>query len=373
MMKLKPIYIFTLVLAVAMLIGLPFVMGGRDVQVSAKPTESTTVPAEVPTEVSAEAPTEAATEAPTEPPTEAPTEPQFPVYTLSFVGDCTLGCNDQYREQDIGYIKTVGEDYDYPMANVRHIFEADDFTIANLEGPLTESGAKMDKQFVFRGPVAYTAILTGSSIEAVTTANNHTWDYGSTGQASTAAALDAAGVAHAGREKSFLYTTDSGLTIGVYCDDFAFDKTHITESIAALREQGAEVVICAFHWGEEKVYTPNGNQISWGHIAIDAGADIVYGHHAHVLQPIEHYNGGVIFYGLGNFSFGGNVNPSDQDTAILQQQFVREPDGTLTMGDTIAIPCSISSVADRNNYQPTPLDEGSEAYNRVLSKLGLTE
>ena len=356
-MKLKPIFIFTLVLAVVMVISLPFVMKDWDGLVFAKPTESATVP----------------TEGTTEEPTEAPTEPQPPVYTLSFVGDCTLGCNDQYREQDIGFIKTVGEDYDYPMANVRHIFEADDFTIANLEGPLTESGAKADKQFVFRGPAAYTAILTGSSIEAVTTANNHSWDYGYSGQADTAAALDAAGVAHAGREASFLYTTDSGLTIGVYCDDFAFDKTHITESIAALREQGAEVVICAFHWGEEKVYTPNGNQISWGRIAIDAGADIVYGHHAHVLQPIESYNGGVIFYGLGNFSFGGNVNPSDMDTAILQQQFVRQPDGTLTMGDTIAIPCSISSVADRNNYQPTPLAEGSEAYDRVMSKLGLTE
>ena len=352
-MKLKPIYIFTLVLAVVMVLGLPFVMKGRDAQASAKPTESTTVP--------------------TEAPTEAPTEPQPTVYTLSFVGDCTLGCNDQYREQDVGFIKTVGEDYDYPMANVRHIFEADDFTIANLEGPLTDDGAKADKQFVFRGPTAYTAILTGSSIEAVTTANNHSWDYGSAGQASTDAALDAAGVAHGGREKSFLYTTKSGLTIGVYCDDFAFDRTHIADSIAALREQGAEVVICAFHWGEEKVYTPNGNQISWGRIAIDAGADIVYGHHAHVLQPVEYYNGGVIFYGLGNFSFGGNIYPSDMDTAILQQQFVRELDGTLTMGDTIVIPCSISSVADRNNYQPTPLAEGSEAYDRVMSKLGLTE
>ena len=368
-MKLKPIFIFTLVLAVAMLIGLPFVMGDRDVQISAKPTESTTVPTEDTTEET----TEAATEMPTEAPTEAPTEPQNPVYTLSFVGDCTLGCADLYREDPAGFVMTVGTNYEYPMANVRHIFEADDFTMANLEGPLTEGGAQSDKQFVFRGPAAYTAILTGSSIEAVTTANNHIWDYGYGGQKDTDAALDAAGLAHGSREESFLYTTDSGLTIGVYCDDFAFDKTHMTDAIAALRAQGAEVVVCAFHWGEEKSYTPNGTQTSWGRIAIDVGADIVYGHHAHVLQPIEYYNGGVIFYGLGNFSFGGNLNPSDLDTAILQQQFVRQPDGTLTMGETIAIPCSISSAADRNNYQPTLLDEGSEAYNRVLSKLGLTE
>lgn len=351
---MKPIYLIALLAAVAMTVGLPFVLSGCDGVASAPPTE----------------PSATVTEAPTEPVTEAPTEP---VYTLTFVGDCTLGCSDANREKEAGFVKVVGENYDYPMANVRHIFEADDFTMANLEGPLTEGGTKADKQFVFRGPAAYTQILTGSSIEAVTTANNHSWDYGDQGQKDTAAALDAAGVAHAGREGTFLYTTQSGLTIGVYCDDFAFDRAHITDSIAALRQQGAEVVVCAFHWGEEKAYTPNDKQVSWGHIAIDAGADIVYGHHAHVLQPIEYYNGGVIFYGLGNFSFGGNIFPFDKDTAILQQQVIRQADGSLVMGDTIVIPCSVSSVDDMNNYQPTPMAEGSEAYNRVLGKLGLTD
>ena len=352
-MKQRPIYLIALVFAVILTAGVPFVLSGcgGDEPLSTEPAVETTVP--------------------TEPATEAPTEP--PVYTLSFVGDCTLGCNDANREKPEGFVKVVGENYDYPMANVRHIFEADDFTIANLEGPLTDGGIKANKQFVFRGPAEYTQILTGSSIEAVTTANNHSWDYGDKGQKDTAAVLDAAGVSHAGREGSFLHTTESGLTIGVYCDDFAFDRAHMTAAIADLRQQGAEVVICAFHWGEEKAYTPNANQISWGHTAIDAGADIVYGHHAHVLQPIEYYNGGVIFYGLGNFSFGGNIFPYDKDTAILQQQFVRQADGSLVMGDTIAIPCSVSSVSDLNNYQPTPMEEGSEAYNRVMKKLGLAE
>ena len=304
-------------------------------------------------------------------PTEASTAPEAPVYTLSFVGDCTLGCTDANREDPNGFIKVVGEDYDYPLANVRHIFEADDFTLANLEGPLTGDGPKSEKQFVFRGPAAYTNILTGSSVEAVTTANNHSWDYGYAGQVDTSEVLDAAGISHAGREGTFLHTTDSGLTIGVYCDDFSFDKAHMESSIAALRESGAEVVVCAFHWGEEKSYTPNYDQQTWGHIAIDAGADIVAAHHPHVLQPIEYYGGGVIFYSLGNFCYGGSLTPYDKDTAILQQQFIREADGSLTMGDTIAIPCSVSSVSDRNNYQPTPMEEGSAAWNRVMEKLGM--
>ena len=303
---------------------------------------------------------------PTEVSTEEPTDP---VYTLSFVGDCTLGCTDAHREDPNGFIKVVGEDYDYPLANVRHIFESDDFTLANLEGPLTGDGPKSEKQFVFRGPAEYTNILTGSSVEAVTTANNHSWDYGYAGQVDTNEALDAAGISHAGREGSFLHTTASGLTIGVYCDDFYFEKAHMADAIAALREQGAEVVVCAFHWGEEKAYTPNYDQKTWAHIAIDAGADIVAGHHPQVLQPIEYYNGGVILYSLGNFCYGGSITPYDKDTAIVQQQFIRGEDGSLTMGKTIIIPCSVSSVSDRNNYQPTPMEEGSAAYERVMEKL----
>lgn len=356
-MKLKPIYILTILMVLVLALVIPFVV--KDQQIP-QPTEDMAVMG--PTEPAGES-VENATDAP------APTEPRPQVFTLTFVGDCTFGSTDANRAMESSFISTVGDDYDYPFANVRHLFENDDFTMANLEGPLTENGIPAEKQYVFRGPAAYTAILTGSSVEAVTTANNHTWDYGAVGQKDTAAALDEAGVAHAGREESFLYTTDSGLNIGVYCDDFAFDRDHIAGSIADLRARGAEVVVCAFHWGEERVYTPNSNQIAWGHIAIDAGADIVYGHHPHVLQPIEYYGGGVIFYSLGNFSFGGNAWPTDLDTAVLQQQVVRDPDGTVTLGQTLITPCSVSSIAGYNNYQPTPLAQGSEAYDRVMRKL----
>ena len=208
--------------------------------------------------------------------------------------------------------------------------------------------------------------------DVFTAANNHILDYGYEGRTSTREALAAAGVVYGAREEYFLYTTESGLTVGVYCDDFAFDRTHIRESIAALREQGAEVVVCAFHWGEERDYSPNQNEIDWGRIAIDAGADIVAGHHPHVLQPMEVYNGGVILYSLGNFSFGGNANPTDMDTAIVQQQIVRAADGSISLGELTVIPCSISSVSSYNNYQPTPYEIGSEAYDRVMQKLAGT-
>ena len=381
-MKLKPIFILPIIFALVLVLCIPVVMlAERDISLEAliptRPAEEvqeTEPPTEEATEESTEEATEAPTEAPTEEPTEAPTEEPTEAkddnfFTLTFVGDCTLGSTAAAWELESSFIQVVGDDYRYPFANVVDIFENDDFTLANLEGPLTEVGEPLQKQFVFRGPPAYTAILTENSVEAVTLANNHALDYGFEGRSATMEALKEAGVSYGAREQSFLYTTESGLTIGVYCDDFAFDRAHIADSIASLRERGAEIVVCAFHWGEEQVYEPAQNEIDWGHIAIDAGADIVAGHHPHVLQPVEYYKNGVIFYSLGNFSFGGNANPTDTDSVILQQEVFRGPDGMVNLGSLNVIPVSITSTEGKNDYQPMPLEEGTEAYNRVMEKL----
>ena len=373
-MKLKPIFILPIIFALVLVLCIPVVMlAERDISLEAliptRPAEEVQE-TEPPTEEATEESTEEATEAPTEAPTEEPTEAKDDnFFTLTFVGDCTLGSTAAAWELESSFIQVVGDDYRYPFANVVDIFENDDFTLANLEGPLTEVGEPLQKQFVFRGPPAYTAILTENSVEAVTLANNHALDYGFEGRSATMEALKEAGVSYGAREQSFLYTTESGLTIGVYCDDFAFDRAHIADSIASLRERGAEIVVCAFHWGEEQVYEPAQNEIDWGHIAIDAGADIVAGHHPHVLQPVEYYKNGVIFYSLGNFSFGGNANPTDTDSVILQQEVFRGPDGMVNLGTLNVIPVSITSTPGRNDYQPMPLEEGTDAYNRVMEKL----
>ena len=379
-MKLKPIFVLPVLFALVLVLCIGvLVLEERGVSLdyleSLIPTRPEVVQTEPPTEPeeteaateeSTEEVTEEVTEAPTEEPTEAKDDNFF---TLTFVGDCTLGSTAAAWDLESSFIQVVGDDYRYPFANVVDIFENDDFTLANLEGPLTEIGEPLQKQFVFRGPPAYTAILTENSVEAVTLANNHALDYGFEGRSATMEALKEAGVSYGAREQSFLYTTESGLTIGVYCDDFAFDRAHIADSIASLRERGAEIVVCAFHWGEEQVYEPAQNEIDWGHIAIDAGADIVAGHHPHVLQPVEYYKNGVIFYSLGNFSFGGNANPTDTDSVILQQEVFRGPDGMVNLGSLNVIPVSITSTEGKNDYQPMPLEEGSEAYNRVMEKL----
>ncbi len=297
------------------------------------------------------------------------TEPQPEHFVLTFAGDCTMGSTLDKWNYGAGYIKTVGENYEYPFANVLEYFEKDDFTIINFEGVLAEDGRPADKRFAFRGPLAYTNIMTSSSVEAVTLANNHSMDFGKAGYESTKNAMDEAGITYVEKDSSKIYTTERGLKIGLYAGAFSIDVKDMTAEIKQMRNDGAEIIVCAFHWGEEGRYRPTAAQEKYAKAAIDAGADIVYGHHPHVLQKIERYGKGVIFYSMGNFTFGGNSYPKDYDTAVLQQEVIRDLDGTISMGELTIIPCSVSSAKNVNNFQPTPYEEGSKEYDRVMSKL----
>ena len=332
---------------------------------------ATDAPTQEPTAVPTEEPTEAPTEEPTEPPTEGPTEPPFVSYTLSFAGDCTLGTNRDKWNASSSFIQTIGENYDYPFANVREYFENDDMTIVNLEVVLADEGTSTGKLFTFRGPTAYSQILTGSSVEAVTIANNHSKDYGEAGYESTKTVLTEAGVEYVEANKSNIFTLEDGLVVGLYAVDTStgIDKDASVEDIKQLKADGAELIIVAAHWGSEGKYRPDTRQQDVAKALIDAGANIIYGHHPHVLQKIEEYNGGIIYYSLGNFSFGGNRNPKDKDSAILQQEVIRDREGNVTLGELTIIPCSISSTDAYNNYQPTPCEIGSEMYDRILTKL----
>lgn len=366
--------IFLIVLAVLLagelaFLGFQAFAGAQTPQPSTPQTETSGQALEQIPSAPTAAPTAALTEIPTEAPTESETQPRETRYLLTFTGDCTLGSTAEKWNYRYGFVKTIGENYDHPFANVRQYFEGDDFTIINLEGPLTDGGAPASKEFVFRGSPAYTQIMTGSSVEAVTLANNHSQDYGQTGYNNTIAALTEAGITYVERDKTALYTTESGLTIGLYAASFTFSESGIRAAVSQLRSQGAEIVICAYHWGTENSYRTNGTQEYFGRLSIEAGADIVWGHHPHVLQKIEHYGDGVIFYSLGNFSFGGAVYPKDYDSAFLQQEVIRDADGSVRLGELTIIPVCVSSASDHNNFQPTPLKPDDPAYDRVMSKL----
>lgn len=301
---------------------------------------------------------------------EETTEPESLRMVMTFAGDCTLGCHTEHTHAGYGFLMTVGEDYDYPFRNVKSWFEKDDLTLVNLEGVLADEGHPRGARYSFRGPTSYVNFLMQNSIEAVTIANNHAFDYGEVGYASTKAVLEENDIPYVEQNSSTVFTLENGVTVGLYATVYnSIDDQAMTAGIKALKEQGVDIVIYAPHWGTEHSFDPTQEQINLGHAAIDAGADIVYGCHPHVLQPIEEYKNGVIYYSLGNFCFGGNIYPSDYDSAIIQQEVFLDDDGTVTLGERTIVPVSISSMEKRNNYQPVPYEAGTEEYDRVMSKL----
>ena len=316
--------------------------------------------------------------------------------TITAAGDVTLG---NHMEQ--GYEATFRQTYDnaedksYFFENVADIFRQDDMTIVNLEGPLTLSENFAEgRTYNIKGDPEYALLLTDASIEAVSMGNNHRLDYGEEGSRDTVAALQEAGVAYAYDTYTGTYETQ-GIKIGWVSVNEASQGKNVEKilqnGIASLKEEGAQLILATCHWGTEREYYPEDYQKELGRKCIDWGADLVIGHHPHVLQGIDQYQGKYIIYSLGNFCFGANRNPADKDTMIFQQTFTfrrveqgeNAQEGTeaanaeaaenvLTWesaqpGEARIIPCRISSVTIRNDFKPTPLtgEEGQRVIDRI--------
>lgn len=293
--------------------------------------------------------------------------------TISAAGDVTLG---NYYDQ--GYWGTFRETYDkeqdpsYFFENVYDIFSADDMTIVNLEGPLTLAEERREEQtYCISGDPEYVNILTAGSVEAVGMGNNHRLDYFQQGTEDTVKVLDEVGIPYAYDRYTGKYETAQGILIGFVSvnevGQGAGVEKYIKEGIEALQEEGCDLILASCHWGVEREYYPEDYQKTLGRKCIDWGADLVIGHHPHVIQGIEEYEGKYIIYSLGNFCFGANRNPEDKDCLIVQQTFTFI-DGEKQEGTQLkVIPCSVSSVTNRNDYKPTPA-EGEEA-GRILDRL----
>ncbi|MBC2581482.1 CapA family protein [Clostridium sp. DJ247] len=289
---------------------------------------------------------------------------------LSSVGDCTLGHDDKfaYGNSLPAALKKNNNDYSYFFKNVADIFKNDDITTANLETTFTDASVKAEKQFTFKAPKEYSKSLTLGSIEAVNVSNNHIYDYLTKGFKDTIGALKNEGVNYFGEGYKWI-TEVNGNKIGFlgyrgFSDDNDFLKK-MKADIEDLKSKGYVVVI-NIHWGEENSYHPNNVQKHIAHYAIDHGADLILGHHPHVIQGIEKYKDKFIAYSLGNFAFGGNMNPRDKDTYILQSKFMFKNYELVSYGIKV-IPCSISSVIYINDYCPTPLT--GDRKKDVLDKL----
>ncbi|MBE5798379.1 MAG: CapA family protein [Clostridiales bacterium] len=292
------------------------------------------------------------------------------IVTISATGDVTIGGDRRKSGKNIfdKQLELEPSGLDFPFENTRAIFEADDMTLVNFEGTLTTTKSKTQNSFSFAAPPEYVQVLTSGSVEAVSLENNHIMDHGEQGYEDTCQALHGAGILYSGHLGSSIFTTETGVDIGMLSyQTFNGNYANIYESIEgdiqALRDAGCELVIVSYHWGEEKDYVPNERQVPLGRATIDAGADLVIGHHSHRINPIEEYKGRYICYSLGNFSFAGNTRPDDMDTYIFQQRWRVYPQTGIVENEGFRIvPCSISSQEKVNDFKPTPAtDEHSAA------------
>ena len=297
------------------------------------------------------------------------------IVTISATGDVTIG-GDTRKSGASVFDKQLALEpsgLDFPLENTRAILEADDMTIVNFEGTLTNTKSKTKNTYSFAAPPEYVQVLTSGSVEAVSLENNHIMDHGEQGYADTCEALAGAGILYSGHLGSAIYTTDTGVDIGMlsyqtFNGNYKNIYASIEGDIKALRDAGCELVIVSYHWGEEKDYLPNERQVPLGRATIDAGADLVLGHHSHRMNPIEEYKGKYICYSLGNFSFAGNTRPDDMDTYIFQQRFRVYPQTGVVENEGFRIvPCSISSQEKVNDFKPTPADASDSV--RIVERL----
>jgi poly-gamma-glutamate synthesis protein (capsule biosynthesis protein) len=241
----------------------------------------------------------------------------------------------------------------YPFERVRHVFRASDLSFCNLECVHTLSTQRRPvafKKFYVRGRPEHVRCLSGV-FDLAGVANNHIMDYGGGGLRDTLAGLDAAGIRHVGAGTNeihartaivfrrqgvrvgFLATTRHYLE-GIYAGPgragSAGQPEKQTESFLRTLEADVrnvkmhcDVLVVSIHWGIEREPRPTEEQREIAHAIVDAGADVILGHHPHVLQGIERHGKGLIAYSLGNFNFGANTGGT-RDSVILQVKLTRE-------------------------------------------------
>ena len=301
-------------------------------------------------------------------------EPETVSLTISAAGDCTLGTDEYFyyptslpakyeEEQDPGYF----------FQEVEPVFSKDDLTIVNMEGTLTQETARKENEvYAFKGDEEYAQILTEGSVEAANLANNHSYDYGEKSYTDTIQTLEDAGIPTFGYDRTAIVEV-KGVKIGLLgtyeLDTHEDCEEGMIQNIESLQEQGAQIIIASFHWGIERANIPNETQVNLAHSAIDHGADLVLGHHPHVLQGIETYKGKNIVYSLANFCFGGNSSPSDMDSMIFQQTFTLEGGKLVEDNVTNVIPVKVSSSWEQgvNDYQPVPVE--GDTGEAIISRL----
>lgn len=297
---------------------------------------------------------------------------------LSFLGDLSIGDASQSRTQPTSLTSVIDENgYDYPFSLLGDYLKEDDYTFANLEVVLTERVAlKSDKKYNMIGKPEFVSVLTEGGVDVVNTVNNHCMDFTLTGYEDTLAALDGAGVNHFGsvypgtdRGSDILGKAEvNGVKIGMvgYSYPQEYDLTRLKKRMQQLRSEGCELIVCSLHWGQEEHLTSQFWQYGFARSLIDAGADIIWGHHPHVVQPIMFYKGKPILFSTGNFIFG-TMSDVDPSTGIFQLTYDLTGDKPV-LSLLNVVPCQTGKRGDYRPYELTEEADRKACLRKLISK-----
>lgn len=248
-------------------------------------------------------------------PSPSPEPPREPL-VIHGTGDVNLD------PSDIPALASNG--YAHAWSGLDGLFRDDDLTVVNLECVISTTGPPQDKEFTFRGPPEALPPMAEAGVEVANLGNNHAGDFGPEALLDTRQNLLEAGIAPVGAGKDERQAnrpamfemggwTVAVLGFGGVVPDPSWiagpdhpgmaDGDSIPSMVRAVRaaDRKADLVFVSIHWGVELDLAPRPEDVQGAHAMIDAGADAIFGHHAHRLQPMDTYRGRPIFWGLGNF------------------------------------------------------------------------
>lgn len=277
--------------------------------------------------------------------------------TLTFTGDCTFSpINEESHAASFDQVYEKQKSPSYPFDRMFPWFSTDDITCINFEGTLTNSKTHQEKLYYFRGDPSFAKILPSSSVELAGLANNHTMDYFLKGYEDTKKYLTQAGASIFTETEPYIQTVN-GIQV-VIIGQRTTAKAATDQVLAMIKKykKADNVVIPVMHWGKEFTNEVQAPMVTAGHRFIDAGADLVIGHHPHLVQGMECYKNKYIVYSLGNFAFGANVGQVTAPYTFAFRARFGVKNGASVMTDASIIPCSpTSNPSGWNNYQPQPL------------------
>lgn len=219
--------------------------------------------------------------------------------SIGLAGDVMLGRSVNTR------IKRVGRP-GYPFEKISERLNSLDLMFANLESPLAWECPMTDTGMIFCGEAGSLSGLIDAGFDVLSIENNHHLNQGINGDVFTKAIIEEKGMV-ACEEEGLKVTAVRGVKFGWYCKDMVFDNSKETIDLMLTRaieyDPQVDVLVFSLHWGPEYIKKPQPWMVEFAHLLVDAGVDVVAGHHPHVVGEMEEYRGKPIFYSLGNLVF----------------------------------------------------------------------